>query len=41
VLRIEPRFTLEGMSKVARGFRSRADADHYWQGLVKAGMPER
>jgi adenylate cyclase len=41
VLRIEPKFTLEGMSRVARGFKSRADADHYREGVLKAGIPER
>jgi adenylate cyclase len=41
VLRIEPKFTLEGMSRVTRGFKCRADADHYRQGLLKAGMPDR
>jgi adenylate cyclase len=41
VLRLEPRFTLEGMCRLGPGFKVRADAEHYREGLIKAGMPER
>ena len=41
VLRIEPKFTLEGMSKIVLCFKFCADAEHYREGLLKAGMPER
>jgi adenylate cyclase len=41
VLRTEPKFTLEGMCKLVLSFKFRADAEHYRQGLLKAGMPQR
>jgi adenylate cyclase len=41
VLKSEPRFTIEGMCKLVAGFRLRADAEHYREGLLKAGIPER
>ena len=41
VLRLEPRFTLDGMCRLVPGFKLRADAEHYREGLIKAGMPER
>lgn len=41
VLRIEPRYSLEGMNKVGLCFRLRRDAEHYRDGLLRAGIPER
>jgi adenylate cyclase len=41
VLRLEPRFTLQGMCRLLLRFKLRTDAEHYREGLLKAGMPER
>ena len=41
VLRLEPRFTLQGMCRLLLRFKLRTDSEHYREGLLKAGMPER
>jgi len=41
VLRIEPRWTIEGTSKRLGSFKGPGDAEHLFDGLRKAGLPER
>ena len=41
VLRIEPTWTIEGTQAHPRLFKRTADAEHYIDGLRKAGLPER
>ena len=40
-LRIEPRWTIEGTSKRVGIFKRKEDAVHFFDGLRKAGLPER
>ena len=41
VLRIEPNWTIEGTQARLSPFKSTQDAEHYFDGLRKAGLPER
>ena len=41
VLRIEPKFTIEGTQRRISVFRRAEDREHYFDGLCKAGLPER
>ena len=41
VLRIEPKYTIEGTQARLSGFKRPEDAEHYFDGLRKAGLPER
>ena len=43
VLRIQPRYTIDGTARRAAGawIKSPVDAEHYFDGLRKAGLPER
>jgi len=41
VLRIEPTHTISGTARRLAIFKSREDAEHYFDGLRKAGLPER
>jgi len=41
VLRIEPGWTIEGTSKRLSTFKRSEDAEHFFDGLRKAGLPER
>jgi adenylate cyclase len=41
VLRIEPRWTIEGAGTRLNPFKRTEDARHYFDGLRKAGLPER
>jgi len=40
VLRIEPQYTIEGTQKLISNFKRPEDAEHYFDGLRKAGLPE-
>jgi len=40
VLRVEPGYTIERVSRANR-FKDPRDADHFFGGLRKAGLPER
>jgi adenylate cyclase len=41
VLRIEPKYTIEGTQARLSGFKRPEDAEHLFDGLRKAGLPER
>jgi adenylate cyclase len=41
VLRIEPRWTIEGTGTPLNPFKRTQDAEHFFDGLRKAGLPER
>jgi adenylate cyclase len=41
VLRIEPNYTIDGTQKRLYGFKFPKNADHFFDGLRKAGLPER
>jgi adenylate cyclase len=41
VLRIEPKYTIEGTQARLIGFKRPEDAEHFFGGLRKAGLPER
>jgi adenylate cyclase len=41
VLRIEPKYTIEGTQARLIPFKRSEDADHLFDGLRKAGLPER
>jgi adenylate cyclase len=41
VLRIEPRWTIEGTGAPLNPFKRTQDAEHFFDGLRKAGLPER
>jgi len=41
VLRIEPKYTIEGTQARTTPFKRREDAEHFFDGLRKAGLPER
>jgi adenylate cyclase len=41
VLRSEPTWTIEGTQARLSPFKSTQDAEHYFDGLRKAGLPER
>jgi adenylate cyclase len=41
VLRIEPAYTIDGTERRLRSFKFPKDADHFFDGLRKAGLPER
>jgi adenylate cyclase len=41
VLRIEPRYTIEGTQARLTPFKRPEDAEHFFDGLRKAGLPER
>jgi adenylate cyclase len=41
VLRIEPTYTIEGAGAQINAFKRTQDAEHYFGGLRKAGIPER
>jgi adenylate cyclase len=41
VLRIEPKYTIEGTQARLSGFKRTEDAERYFDGLRKAGLPER
>jgi adenylate cyclase len=41
VLRIEPKYTVEGTQARLSGFKRTQDAEHYFEGLRKAGLPQR
>ena len=40
VLHIEPNYTIRGMGKYFSPFRRSADAEHLYEGLRMAGLPE-
>ena len=40
VLQIEPAYTIRGMGKYFSPFKRSADAEHLYEGLCKAGLPE-
>ena len=40
VLRIEPKYTIEGTQARLSGFKRPEDAEHFFDGLRKAGLPE-
>jgi len=40
VLRIEPQYTIEGTQARMSGFKRTEDAEHFFDGLRKAGLPE-
>ena len=40
-LRIEPKFTIEGTQARLSSFKRTEDAEHYFDGMRKAGLPER
>jgi hypothetical protein len=40
VLRIHPGYTIVGTARRIMGFKSAKDAEHYLDGLRKAGLPE-
>jgi adenylate cyclase len=41
VLRIEPQYTIEGTQARMSGFKRTEDAEHFFDGLRKAGLPEK
>jgi adenylate cyclase len=41
VLRIEPKWTIEGTQARLYGFKRPEDAEHFLDGLRRAGLPER
>jgi len=41
VLRIEPKWTIEGPGSLLNAFRRPEDSEHYCDGLRKAGLPEK
>jgi adenylate cyclase len=41
VLRIDPTWTIEGAGAQLSSFKRTQDAEHYFDGLRKAGLPER
>jgi len=41
VLRIEPGWTIEGTARCLAVFKHRGDAEHWFDGLRKSGLPER
>jgi adenylate cyclase len=41
VLRIDPTYSIEGRARIIFGFRSPIDTEHFFDGLRKAGIPER
>ena len=41
VLRIDPKWTIEGAGAQLNSFKRTEDAEHYFDGLRKAGLPER
>ncbi len=41
VLRIEPKYTIEGTQRRLAPFKRPEDAEHFFDGLRKAGLPER
>ena len=41
VLRIEPKYTIEGTQARLSSFKRPEDAEHFFDGLRKAGLPER
>src|SRR5262245_15778301 len=41
VLRIEPKWTIEGPQVPLSAFNRTQDAEHYFDGMRKAGLPER
>jgi adenylate cyclase len=41
VLRLDPTFTIDGKERRLKHFRLSGDAEHYFDGLRKAGLPER
>jgi adenylate cyclase len=41
VLRIEPKYTIEGTQARLSRFKRPEDAEHYFDGLRKAGLPEK
>lgn len=40
VLRIEPSYTINGTARTLIPFKRTADAEHFFDGLRKAGVPE-
>jgi adenylate cyclase len=41
VLRIEPKYTIDGTQRRLSSFKFPRDAEHFFDGLRKAGLPER
>jgi adenylate cyclase len=41
VLRIEPQWTIDGTARQIAVFKSPDDAEHFFDGLRKAGLPEK
>jgi hypothetical protein len=41
VLRIDPKWTIEGAGARLSSFKRTEDAEHYFDGMCKAGLPER
>jgi adenylate cyclase len=41
VLRIEPKYTIDGTQRRLNSFKFPKDAEHFFDGLRKAGLPER
>src|SRR5262245_59642421 len=41
VLRIEPKYTIQGTQARISCFKRQEDTEHYFDGLRKAGLPER
>jgi adenylate cyclase len=41
VLRLDPKYTIDGTQKHISRFKRPEDAEHFFDGLRKAGLPER
>jgi adenylate cyclase len=41
VLRIDPKYTIDGTQRRLARFKRPEDAEHFFDGLRKAGLPER
>jgi adenylate cyclase len=41
VLRIEPKYTIEGIGKRVNVFKLPQDSEHYFDGLRRAGLPDK
>jgi adenylate cyclase len=41
VLRVNPNYTIEGTQRQLSMFKRPEDAEHFFDGLRKAGLPER
>jgi adenylate cyclase len=41
ILRLDPGYTIDATQRRLSHFKKAADAEHYFEGLRKAGLPER